>query len=127
MLSTSDRLWVSFVAKVNQDTRRGDIQWNIEEQPTLHSSDVQQYGPVYVTNIGSGNEIRLYKENIRRIDADTEENFWQERVVLEMKPDPKGDYIRVPPKIPGVDDLYETVVYKTHRVEDFLSRFLKEN
>ena len=118
------QLWVSFVVALNRETQEGRLKWSVEDQPDLRSSDVQRFGPVYITEAQRA-LIRLYKENIKNIGDEISEGFWDEDVVLEVKPYGDGDYIRVP-RLPGLDDLYETVVYKTHNVEEFLRRFLEK-
>jgi hypothetical protein len=108
----------------NRETQEGRLEWRVEDQHDLLASDVQRFGPVYATEAQQA-RIRLYKERMKYEAGETYDGFWEETIVLEVKPHGGGDFIRIP-RLPGLDDLYETVVYKTHQVEDFLKRFLNK-
>ena len=58
--------------------------------------------------------------------TDVEEEYWDSTVVLEIRTDDGGTFIRVP-KTPSLEDLYETVTYTESKVDEFLTKFLKEN
>jgi|SRR6476620_5811634 hypothetical protein len=123
-MASSNR-WVSFVTKLNRLTQEGRIRWKwIGEQPDLLSSNFQQYGPAYVARLDDAT-VRIYKEKIRRM-TDVEEEYWDSTVVLEIRTDDGGTFIRVP-KTPSLEDLYETVTYTESKVDEFLTKFLKEN
>jgi hypothetical protein len=114
--------WVSFITKLNRQTQEDRIQWRLEgDQPDLLNSDFQQYGPAYVVHLDDAT-IRMYKEKIRQETA-IEEEFWGDLVVLEIRTPEAGDFIRVP-RTPGLEDLYESVAYKTGRVDEFVDKFL---
>jgi hypothetical protein len=124
-MSSSNR-WIAFITKLNRQTQEGRIQWKlIGEQPDLLNSDFQQYGPAYIAEADDDATVRMYKERTRRI-ADTDEEYWQDAVVLDIRTSDRGDFVRAP-RTPGLDDLYEAVVYKANEVEGFLDRFLNKS
>lgn len=114
--------WVSFVTKLNRHTQEGRIRWKpAGEQPDLKSSDFQQYGPAYVAEVDDAT-VRIYREKIRRL-SEGEEEYWQDGVRLEIKTSDLGEFIRIP-KVAGLDDLYETVVYTANKLDEFVEKFL---
>ncbi len=124
-MSSSNR-WIAFITKLNRQTQEGRIRWKlIGEQPDLLNSDFQQYGPAYIAEADDDATVRMYKERTRRI-ADTDEEYWQDAVVLDIRTSDRGDFVRAP-RTPGLDDLYEVVVYKANEVEGFLDRFLNKS
>jgi hypothetical protein len=92
-------------------------------QAGLINTDLQQYGPAYLAEV-AGATIRIYKEKIIR-ETEYEEKYWNERVVLEIRPEELGDFVRIP-ATSGLDDLYESVIFKTGKLDRFLDNFLKE-
>ncbi len=122
-MRSSDR-WIAFLAKLNRQTQEGRIRWKLAgEQPDLPNSDFQQYGPAYIAEADDA-RVRIYKERTRRI-TDVDEEYWNDAVVLEIRTSDEGDFVRAP-TMPGLDDLYEVVIYKANEVEGFLDRFLNK-
>lgn len=113
--------WVSFIAKLNQLTQDGQVRWDVQQQPDLLGSDFQQYGPAYVAQVDEAT-VRIYRIKIRSTTHD-DEGYWNDAVNLEIKTSESADFIKIP-RTPGIEDLYESVVYKTANVDQFLERFL---
>lgn len=113
--------WVPFITKLNQLTQDDQVRWDIKQQPDLVGSDLQQYGPAYVAQI-DGATVRIYRAKIRALTQE-EEEYWEDIANLEIKTSENSDFIKIP-RTPGIEDLYESVVYKTNNVDQFLENFL---
>ncbi|SRR5437762_13365971 len=121
--------WVTFITKLNRQTQAGKIKWKAtNEQPDLLNSDFVQYGTIYVANLETDIRdatARIYREK-RRLENEYEEEYWTDRVILDIRTSELEDFIRIPSKA-GLDDLYETVAYSSSRVDDFVDTFLKSS
>src|SRR3954463_11918134 len=116
--------WVAFVAKLNEQTQEGKMRWRADRfGDDLLVSHFQRYGPVYSVEVG-GATVRIYHERLRQMTLD-EEEFWEDSVVMDIKTTTEGEFVRIP-MVPGIEDLYETVAYKSNKVDEFLDRFLSE-
>ena len=101
--------WVTFITKLNRQTQAGKIKWKAtNEQPDLLNSDFVQYGTIYVANLETDIRdatARIYREK-RRLENEYEEEYWTDRVILDIRTSELEDFIRIPSKA-GLDDLYD--------------------
>ena len=112
--------WVSFVTKLNRQTQEGRIRWRfVGDQEDFATSDFQRYGPAYIAEIDDAT-VRIYSLKTLR-----EENYWMEDIILEVQTSETGDLVRIP-GVSGLEDLYESVKYKTNKIDEFVDRFLNE-
>jgi hypothetical protein len=59
----------------------------------------------------------------------TEENYWDENIILEIQTSENADLVSIPigsGSGSALEDLYESVKYKANKIDEFLDRFLKE-
>jgi hypothetical protein len=113
---------IKLIAKLNRQTKEDVIIWQIDtSRPSSLIGTEVLVDNVFITNV-LGKRMRLYKY-LGRYYYDEDKFDWVEEMRLELV-DIYGKTTFKFPLDPGIADLYQTVMFKTSGVADFLDEFL---
>ncbi len=114
------------IIKLNRETKEDKIKWvkNNREMPSSLSGSEGLVGLVYYADV-IDKTLRLYKYNFKSF---YDEVTWELQVSIRLefveRFSLKTEYIF--PEDRSIDELYETVLYKTSGVERFADEFLNQ-
>lgn len=120
----SDKNLLKTITKLNRDTKEGTVLWDSDRRaPSSLSGGDNLLGNMYSTRV-LGKNIRLYKYEYK--DYYEEESFhWSTRFRLELV-DHWGATTFIFPEDTSIYDLYNSVMYQTSNVKDFLDSYLTD-
>ena len=112
------------IVKLNRDTKEDKIKWEVTHNiPSSLAGTEKLIDNIYVAKV-STKKVRLYKYEYKHF-YEEETFFWLEAFRLEFI-----DFYEKAewefPKDNAVEDLYDSVRYKTSNVEDFFKDYLAD-
>ena len=121
-MSLDQNKWERVVSKLADDTRSGQVQWDLDRAGIVERENAA--GPVYVTET-LGKKIAVYP--IRYKYWLDEENFeWEDDISIEfLSPDWSTQWLF--PKTRARGDLLEAIQYRFSGADDFADAFLRTN
>ncbi len=123
-MSTSK--YLKIIVKLNRDTNEEKIYWEINRSIPLLSAHERLIDNVYTVKISDKN-LRLFKYDYRYyLDEDTYD--WVRTCRLEFIDIHGNSEWTFPNDLRNaIEDLYETVRFKTAKVDNFLNDYLSES
>lgn len=112
------------IIKINRDTKEDKIKWEVTHTtPTSLSGTEKLIDNVYVAKV-STKKVRLYKYEYKYF-YDEEAFLWLEGYRFEFIDfNDKSEWEF--PRDNSIEDLYDSVRYKTSKVEDFFKDYLSD-
>jgi len=121
-----NKKWVDVVAKLNEMTQSGKLEWRRLRPPEISASD--NYIDMIYTAPYKDRYISLYDKKVEDVEDYSqygETFFWVRKIVLAIS-DAEGYPIWEFPHVHGIEDLFNSVSYQVADVKGFLDDLMDD-
>lgn len=115
----ADHKWVRLVAQLNEKTRCGDVRWKLSKPPASVSRGDDEIVKGFFVTEYRGKRLGTYERRIPEYSDDFDKYYWRIQWILSVFSDDMAVSTDAP-DVPGIYDLYQTIVSMEVGLDDFL-------